>query len=310
MTDVSLASDSRDSQTLDQSNGHFLVDTVQPQWPGDQGSLPMPLRRLLVRLVAGPYVSAHEHRHLWATLVDHECIVRSRLNDLCLELQYDPELGVAFARNVTIEADVPKLMRSKPLSHVQTMLLVSLRQLHLRATAAGLDAYVTHEEITEMLRPYLETVEKRNDAQLAKRVNGAIASMVEYSLLLKTKEEGRYQVGNIVAFVVDASTAKEIARQYQAIIDGVTVTGGGTSRNDTEDDEATVSPSGGALPTDAGRLKGRISAPLVTMSSAAQEASPAVIASSKKDTASRYVENREDDGEQEAMFTVTEANDE
>lgn len=201
----------------DQSSEHVDPEGIHVQWPGDLGTLSMPLRRLLVKLLTGPYVSADEHRNLWATLADHERLVRSRLNDLCVELCFDAEMGIAFARNVGVDEDVPRLMRSRPLTHAQTMLMVRLRQLHLQASAVGNDAYVTRDEMVEILRPYLEKVDKRDDAQIVKRVNGAIEAMKDYSLLIGTKDEdGRYRIGNIIALVVDADAANTIWNQYQA----------------------------------------------------------------------------------------------
>lgn len=196
-----------------------LPEGAQPQWVGDVGTLSMNVRRLLVKLISGPYISAKDHRNLWVTLLEHQEIVRSRLNDLCLELRFDEDLGVAFARNAEVEIETPKLMRSKPLTHLQTMLLVYARQIQLKASATGLTPFITKTEIIDIMRPYVEHVEKRDDSQLNKRANAAIQALIDQSILIKTSEEDRYQIGGIVAFVVDVTTAEAIARQYKEIID-------------------------------------------------------------------------------------------
>lgn len=216
MTEALLTTPSADTQEHPPA-----LEARQPQWEGDQGTLSMPIRRLLVKLVTGPYVSASEHRNLWATLMENEALVRSRLNDLCVELRLDVEMGIAFARNVNTEEDVPKLMRSQSLTHAQTMLVVRLRQLHLQAAAAGLDAYVTRDEMIEILRPYLERVDKRDDAQIVKRAASAIEKMKDYSFLIPTDkdEQERFRIGNIIALVIDADAAGAIWNQYRAQIE-------------------------------------------------------------------------------------------
>ncbi|WP_175955874.1 DUF4194 domain-containing protein [Schaalia sp. Marseille-Q2122] len=192
-----------------------------PAWPGDTGELGLEVRKLLVRLMKDAYITATEKRYLWALLLEHEEIVRSRLNDILLELVIDRELGIAFARNAHVSetVDIPKVMSAKALTHAATMLLVYLRQQHMRAQASGDIAFITDEEIFDYLRSYVENVDKQNEVEARKRSKRASENLVQHSVLKVTGEEGRYQIGDIVTLIVDVDTATELIRQYEALIE-------------------------------------------------------------------------------------------
>ena len=60
-------------------------DDVEPvEAPDDPGELDPGTRRLLLKLLNGPYVRAEEHAKLWAALERNEPVVRSRLADLSM----------------------------------------------------------------------------------------------------------------------------------------------------------------------------------------------------------------------------------
>lgn len=191
-------------------------------WPSDNGELPIEIRRVVAKLIAGPYLSARSERSLWATLIEHENIVRSRLSDVFLELVIDKNLQLAFARNVEVEGTaVPKLMRTHRLTHLATMLLVYLRQLQMQASSAGEAAYVDEAEIYTYLGPYVVTEGKMDESLINKRISSAITTMKKnFSLLEEVKGGGRYRISEIVALIVTPDFASEIRRQYEAIVAG------------------------------------------------------------------------------------------
>jgi hypothetical protein len=104
-----------------------------PLWPGDSGTLLEGSRRALVQLVRGPHLSSGRHGRLWAALLNDEAAIRSRLADLFLDLVVDRESEIAFVRNVTAEIETPQVVRTAPLTFLDTAALLHLRQLLLRA---------------------------------------------------------------------------------------------------------------------------------------------------------------------------------
>jgi hypothetical protein len=75
----------------------------ESRFEGDTGTLPVPARRVLVRLLQGPSLDARRHEKLWNLLKRHEEVLRSRLYDLFLELVLDNQSRVAFYPPVNTE---------------------------------------------------------------------------------------------------------------------------------------------------------------------------------------------------------------
>ena len=104
---------------------------------GDEGRLDEPQRRALVALLRHPYVSARTHTDEWRAVLDAEHQLRSRLNDLFLELHVDRDREVAFKRQARSESTrrgFPTLLRDLPYTREETIVLVYLR-MRLRADA-------------------------------------------------------------------------------------------------------------------------------------------------------------------------------
>ena len=88
-------------------------------WRGDAGELPDRTRRVLLRLVRGPYLSGAREAQLWAVLLTDEAVIRSRLADLFLELVIDRDNEFAFVRNAPAD-DAPNAVRSESLTDLQS----------------------------------------------------------------------------------------------------------------------------------------------------------------------------------------------
>lgn len=185
-------------------------------WPGDTGTLPAPVRSVLVRLVQGPYVSQATTPNLWATLVAHEGAVRSRLADLYLELALDLDREIAFARNVTTpEGTSTGLMRKVSLSFADTALLLHLRHLLLRAAAAGERAYVGMDEMVDNLSQYRAPGDT-DLALVAKRAKAAVGRMVSYKILTELDADDRYEIMPILGLIVTSEVVAGLEAEYRA----------------------------------------------------------------------------------------------
>ncbi len=120
--------DNDDADIEAQEQDDSAVDD-NARFEGDTGTLPVPARRVLVRLLQGPSLDARRHEKLWNLLKRHELILRSRLHDLFLELVLDDQSRVAFARQVTSEeVDIPILLRRQSLSFIESGLLLFLKR--------------------------------------------------------------------------------------------------------------------------------------------------------------------------------------
>ena len=96
---------------------------------GDTGRLPLDARRALCQLLIGPSIDQLRHAKLWPALIRSEAAIRSSLADLFLELVLDRDSGVAFTRQAdTEDVDAPVLLRTSPLTFIDSVLLLYLRQ--------------------------------------------------------------------------------------------------------------------------------------------------------------------------------------
>lgn len=179
----------------------------------DRGRLPLLARRVLVGLLQGPYLARTTHPNLWPVLVAEEDLVRERLGDLFLDLVLDQDSGVAFIRPMTDEeVDLPRTIRSMPLTFVDTALLLFLRERLVRSE--GGRVFVGRDEIDDQLEVYRPT-EDTNVAQYGKRVNASVMKLKDNSILRSTSEEGRFEISPVLGLVFDADAVRAVSAELR-----------------------------------------------------------------------------------------------
>lgn len=189
-------------------------------YPGDTGQLPEEARRVLVQLLAGPSLDGKRHGKLWPALRRHEAVIRSRLAELFLELVLDDDLEVAFTRQAdTGELDTPILLRRAPLTFIQSVLLLYLRQLLTEAAARGERAVVSGSEMVEQMKLY-EPGENADRAGFEKRVRAAIEKVKDHSIISPIRaSEDRYEISPTLKLLFSADEIAALSRQYAALRD-------------------------------------------------------------------------------------------
>jgi hypothetical protein len=185
---------------------------------GDSGSLPLDARRALCQLLAGPSLDAGRHSPLWTALLRHETALRSRLCELFLELVIDREGGVAFTRQFdTGELDTPVLLRSSPLTFIDSVLLLHLRQQLAEAEARGQRAVVEDAALVDALSVYEKSV-STDRAGFAKRVAAAIGKMKDNHVLDKLRgSDDRYEVSPALKLLFSAEDVQALALAYREL---------------------------------------------------------------------------------------------
>ncbi|MDY1004433.1 DUF4194 domain-containing protein [Curtobacterium sp. CFBP9011] len=232
---------------------------------GDEGRLDEPQRRALVALLRHPYVSARTHSDEWRAVLDAEHQLRSRLNDLFLELHVDRDREVAFKRQARSESTrrgFPTLLRDAPYTREETIVLVYLR-MRLRADARpGPDQVVVDR--AEILghvsgfRPATATDRTRDEARVAK----AIERLVTARVLLKTTDPDRFRIASVIEVLLPLERLVELDRWLtstalrNATTDGGAATDGGdpglpASEDDTDvETDTDAEPDTGTDPDD------------------------------------------------------------
>ena len=182
-------------------------------WRGDAGELPDRTRRVLLRLVRGPYLSGAREAQLWAVLLTDEAVLRSRLADLFLELVIDRDNEFAFVRNAPSE-DAPKAVRSEALTFLDTAMLLVLRQTLLSEEGRG-RVIVGQAEVFEQLAVF--RTPDRDEKDFASRVNSSWNKMQNKLRVLHAVGDDRAEISPVLRLLVDADQIRAITSEYHRI---------------------------------------------------------------------------------------------
>ena len=167
---------------------------------GDEGGLEHAERRALVALLKQRFISARTHPRDWQALTENERVVRSRLNDLFLELQVDRVREVAWKRQAVPEtgARFPTLLYDAAWSREETVVLVHLRDRFRAAAAAGEDrAYVDREDVVEHVAGF-RPPHATDVAGDEKRARSAVASVNRAGLLIGAPTDDRFEISEAI----------------------------------------------------------------------------------------------------------------
>lgn len=188
-----------------------MENDLQGCFPGDRGVLDSEVRRVLVRLLQRRFLSAERNRDDWKVLLDNQQIIESRLHDLFVNLVVDPERGVAYKQQIrSDELDVPILLRDEAYTRAETLVLVYLRTVYQRESAAGeTSARVDVEEVEQTVLSYFVEA----DADIARRQKAIRAALVRLDKdgLVEEESEGRYRISPLVEIVLSAERLREMS---------------------------------------------------------------------------------------------------
>ncbi|WP_314779950.1 DUF4194 domain-containing protein [Actinomyces massiliensis] len=251
-------------------------------WDGDPGSLPRDTRRTLVRLLQGPYLTTELHPELWNALLKDEADIRRRLGDLFLELVIDRAAGLAFTRNASDPTGAaPSVMRAMRLTLVDTVLLLHLRTLLLRANTPGERVFVDRSEIDDHLsvyRPHTST----DHTGFMRRVSSSVDKLKRAALLRDTDVAERYEVSPVLALVFTADEVAAVTAEYRRLLGE----DGRDSSDSSGGSESNGAPEGGLLgggaPADAGKGGAPAGAPAEERPASPEAASDPVANSSEE----------------------------
>lgn len=196
-------------------------------WEQDAGTLREPSRRVLTALLKGPYVSAEKQPQNWRALLGDAEQIRSRLADLFLDLVIDAERGIAFVRNAeTYSGDAPQVVRTAPLTLMDTAMVLHLRRELVSASGAG-RVIVGRDEIYEQLAAYRSQY-STDDAGFARRIEASWTKMEKYGILLRTATsatDGRFEISPVLRLIFGPEQIQAVRDEYASMRAGQTDTG-------------------------------------------------------------------------------------
>jgi len=188
---------------------------------GDTGELALQTRRVLVQLLAGPALEARRHSQLWPVLLRDETLIRSRLAELFLDLVLDRDMQVAFTRQAeAADLEAPVLLRRAPLSFIDSVLLLFLRQRLSQADVQAERAVISTDEIVDHLTTY-ERAASTDRAGFVKRVHASIDKIKKHSILTKIRaSDDRFEISPTLKLLFSVEEVQALTRVYRDMAEG------------------------------------------------------------------------------------------
>lgn len=211
----------KDKEQLDEAM-HQTAGIAEPAqeretalYSGDRGTLSLPMRKLLITLLKGPYLYRDKRKDVWNLLINNTDAIRTQLSNLLLELIIDDELGVAYIRKPDLEGiEAPSLLNQYVFKFLDSVLLIEMRDRLMRAQQSGQRAVMSLDEISTHLGVFEPTA--RTDTSLfAKRVDAVLKRMKERHLLIELgKNANNFEVSPVIKTVFDAAQVDALRQAY------------------------------------------------------------------------------------------------
>ncbi|WP_237111545.1 DUF4194 domain-containing protein [Nocardioides sp. WS12] len=206
----------RSSHLNHRDEGEFEDDSVS-LFEGDEGGLEYGQRHALVTLLKQRFISARTHPRDWQVLVENERVLRSRLNDLFLDLAIDRGREVAWKRQAISEtaSRFPTLLYDAAWTREETLVLVHLRD-RLRAGVASGDVrvFIDREDIVDYIATF-RPMHATDEAGDEKRARNAVASVVKSGLLIGAVGDDRYEISEAVEPLMPLELLAELLEALQ-----------------------------------------------------------------------------------------------
>ncbi len=218
---MSIDADAPEAPETDEAREIDAYDVVDETsvslFEGDEGGLEYAQRHALVTLLKQRFVSARTHPRDWQVLVEHERVLRSRLNDLFLDLVVDRSREVAWKRQASSETGgrYPTLLHDTAWSREETLVLVHLRD-RLRAGLGSGDArvYIDRDDIVAYVASF-RPPHATDEAGDEKRARNAVQSVQKAGLLIATAAEDRFEISEAVEPLLPLELLRELLEALQ-----------------------------------------------------------------------------------------------
>jgi hypothetical protein len=203
--------------TLDEEDTEYVgaeeSDGPSPLFTGDTGQSAQDVRETLVTLLKRRYISSERHGKDWRVVQANEAALRTRLNDMFLDLIIDREYEVAYKRQAIADTGTkfPTLLYDQAYTREETILLVHLRRMIRRTQKAGEDAvFVDRGELVDEVASF-RPASSTNEVRDKNAANNAVDALIKNDLLLRTAESDRYLVSPIIEVLLPVEKVQNLA---------------------------------------------------------------------------------------------------
>ena len=168
---------------------------------------------------------------------ENEDFIRSYLRNINIELVVDPDIGLAYIKNLNREDEIAEtedetqldpesesfvedkfLINKSVLTPFKSILILILRKYYQERFSQGESSIVIDiDYIKNALLPYMNiSVSDRKDQQ---KLNGALRDLCEYHLLkrLPSEDNDRFLILPLIRFVVDLNKLNELLEEFRKV---------------------------------------------------------------------------------------------
>ena len=184
------------------------------RFDGDIGELPNQACWALQNLLTRRYIGKETHPDLWVWIIEHRRALASRLSELDLKLRIHEDLEVAYTEQAQLDTKHPrsrKLLRREPMRTYSTLLAMHLASI---ARTNRADQLLGRDDIHELFSTRHK--KDRDEAMLASRIDGAIAKMVEFKILLPSSNDSEsFSISPVILGVMTGQMVDELTKEYE-----------------------------------------------------------------------------------------------
>ncbi|OXM75220.1 MULTISPECIES: DUF4194 domain-containing protein [Amycolatopsis] len=180
---------------------------------GDAGGLSLEQRRALVALLKHRFISAARNPAEWRVIREDPVPIKSRLNDMFLDLHVDPNHEVAFKQQAASEGggrEFPTLLHDTVYTREETISLVFLRHRFQSERASGHeDVTVERDELIAHIASF-RPAHATNRAGDESKANNAIDSLIRAKVLTRTNDASRLRISPVIAVLLPLRKLQEL----------------------------------------------------------------------------------------------------
>ena len=248
MTDTATLSEVGDGAIVDEvadaAAGEVFIDPAAMEddpdelFPGDRGVLDPAVRRVLVHVLQRRFLLADRSRDEWTVLLDNQQLIESRLNDLFVRLVIDHDRGIAYKQQVrSDELEMPILLRDAAYTRSETLVLVHLRTVYQRESAAGEPAArVDIEDVEQTVMSYFADAD--GDTARRQRLIRKAMDRLARDGIVDEETTGRFRISPLVEIVLSAEKLRELRDWLRSRSDLASAAEAASARPDDAFDEA------------------------------------------------------------------------
>lgn len=248
MTDTATLSEVGDGAIVDEvadaEAGEVFIDPAAMEddpdelFPGDRGVLDPAVRRVLVHVLQRRFLLADRSRDEWTVLLDNQQLIESRLNDLFVRLVIDHDRGIAYKQQVrSDELEMPILLRDAAYTRSETLVLVHLRTVYQRESAAGEPAArVDIEDVEQTVMSYFADAD--GDTARRQRLIRKAMDRLARDGIVDEETTGRFRISPLVEIVLSAEKLRELRDWLRSRSDLASAAEAASARPDDAFDEA------------------------------------------------------------------------